>query len=490
MHQTPAWLEIKAFDDETRILEGIATTPRADRVGDIIEPQGAQFTLPLPLLWQHDQKQPIGEVIEADVSPAGIRIKARIASVAEPGTLKDRLDEAYQSLKARLVRGLSIGWTPIDVEPIPKSYGIRAKKWQWAELSAMTIPQNLDATIHAVKAADVAPPPKERRMAGQTTTERIVQLENSRAAKVARLSELMTKATEAGATLDGSEDAPEYDGLELDVKKIDADLVRMRTLETVNVEKAVAVPAPIVRPPSALMPVRIKANVPPATAFIRLCQAKAYGNGDSNREIMFAQQWKDSTPEVELFLKAAVVAGTTTDATWAGPLAPFKPMQDEFIEYLRPATLLGRIPNLRRVPFLVSVPQQTGGATAQWVGENVPKPVGALAFATVTLGLTKCAIIVVITDELARNSTPSAEAVIRTDLVNAIAYLIDTEFTLPANAAVANVRPGSITNGVTPITSAGTTPTNGRTDIAALISALVAANLSAAQAVLIMSEAN
>src|SRR4029434_6058967 len=98
--------------------------------------------------------------------------------------------------------------------------------------------------------------------------------------------------------------------------------------------------------------------------------------------------------------------------------------------------------------------------------------------------------IVVITDELARNSTPSAEGVIRTDLVNAIAYLVDTEFTLPARAPVANVAPGSITNGVTPITSAGTTPANGRTDIAAMMSALVAAGLSAAQSVLLMSESN
>jgi HK97 family phage major capsid protein len=136
------------------------------------------------------------------------------------------------------------------------------------------------------------------------------------------------------------------------------------------------------------------------------------------------------------------------------------------------------------------VPSQTGGVSASWVGENAPKPVGALQFGTVTLALTKCAIIVVITDELAKNSTPSAEAVIRTDMINAIAYLVDTEFTLPARAPVANVSPGSVTNGVTPITSAGTTPSNGRTDIAALISAMVAAGLSATDAVLIMSESN
>src|SRR5262245_18963678 len=317
MHQTPAWLEIKAFDDETRILEGIATTPRADRVGDIIEPQGAQFTLPLPLLWQHDQKQPIGEVIEADVSPAGIRIKARIAAVEEPGALKNRLDEAYQSLKAKLVRGLSIGWTPIDVEPIPKSFGIRAKKWQWAELSAVTIPQNLDATIHAVKTAVV----KESRMAAtQTYNEQIASYEATRAARLDRQNELMLAATDTNTTLDAPE-AGEYDGISEEIKSIDAHLGRLRALEVANQQKA----TPIVPTNDSqkasdqrggVPVVRIKSNLPPCTSFVRFCQALVMGSKPNMNAVQYAERWRDSTPEVELALKAAVAAGTTTDATW------------------------------------------------------------------------------------------------------------------------------------------------------------------------------
>ena len=58
--------------------------------------------------------------------------------------------------------------------------------------------------------------------------------------------------------------------------------------------------------------------------------------------------------------KAAVAVGTTTDATWAGPLVVTQPL-NEFLELLRPRTLLGRIPGLRQVPFNVSVPTQTTG---------------------------------------------------------------------------------------------------------------------------------
>jgi HK97 family phage major capsid protein len=206
----------------------------------------------------------------------------------------------------------------------------------------------------------------------------------------------------------------------------------------------------------------VKANVPKGTGWVRFCQALAVSNGNKSEAAEYARRWKDSTPEVELILKAAVAAGTTTDATWAGPLAPLKPLQDEFLEFLRPATIIGRIPNLHAVPFNVSIPTQTGGGTYQWVGQGAPKPVGKLTFATTTVGITKAAGIIVITEELARNSTPSAEETIRKDMVAGIAHFLDLEFTDPAKAPVANVSPGSITNGVTPIASAGTTPANGR----------------------------
>src|SRR5262245_54375365 len=107
-----AQLDVKSFDADTRTIEGIVTTPEPDRRGHTRHPEAAQFSLPMPLLWQHDQQQPIGNVIAARVSPAGIAITATIATIAEPGKLKDRIDEAWQSIKSRLVRGLSIGFKP------------------------------------------------------------------------------------------------------------------------------------------------------------------------------------------------------------------------------------------------------------------------------------------------------------------------------------------------------------------------------------------
>lgn len=73
-------LTIRSVSDEERVIEGIASTPTPDRMGDIVDPMGAKFAVPMPLLWQHDSRQPIGEVTFAKATPAGIPFRARLAS--------------------------------------------------------------------------------------------------------------------------------------------------------------------------------------------------------------------------------------------------------------------------------------------------------------------------------------------------------------------------------------------------------------------------
>jgi hypothetical protein len=72
---------------------------------------------------------------------------------------------------------------------------------------------------------------------------------------------------------------------------------------------------------------------------------------------------------LDIIEKTAVNAGTTTDTTWAAPLVQYQNLASEFIEYLRPLSIVGRIEGFRRVPFMVKVPRQTGGASVNWVGE-------------------------------------------------------------------------------------------------------------------------
>lgn len=146
---------VKAMNEERRELEGVATTPTPDRMGDIVEPEGAKFVLPLPLIYQHDHSLPVGEVHAASVRKDGIRVKARIAKIAEAGPLKDRLDSVWQSVKAGLVKGFSIGFRSLgEPEQIKNSFALRFKNWEWLELSLVTIPANAEATIQVVKSLD------------------------------------------------------------------------------------------------------------------------------------------------------------------------------------------------------------------------------------------------------------------------------------------------------------------------------------------------
>lgn len=156
MQRAYTLLEIKSIDDDERILEGVATTPTPDAMDDIIEPEGAEFKLPLPFLKQHDSREPIGQVIAAKVSPKGITVRVKIIKVAEPAALKERLDVAWAEIKSGLVRGLSIGFSPIEYSEIKGTYGLRYLRWSWRELSSVTIAANMDASITAIKSADQA----------------------------------------------------------------------------------------------------------------------------------------------------------------------------------------------------------------------------------------------------------------------------------------------------------------------------------------------
>ena len=153
MERAYSLLTIRSADDDARVIEGIASTPTPDRYDDIVEPLGAKYALPMPLLWQHQHGAPVGHVEFAALTEEGIPFKATIAKIDEPGRLKDRLDEAWQSVKARLVRAVSIGFRPLE-HAFMENGGIRYLSWEWIELSLVTIPANADATINTIRSID------------------------------------------------------------------------------------------------------------------------------------------------------------------------------------------------------------------------------------------------------------------------------------------------------------------------------------------------
>lgn len=520
-----ALLHVKTVDEDQRVITGTATTPEPDRVGDVIEPLGASFKNPLPLLLHHDTKKPVGNVTLKKPTKDGIDFVAKLPAIVEPGALKDRVDEAWQSVKAGLIAGVSVGFRAIETAFMKETGGLHFLKTELFELSLVTVPANANATIASIKSLDLAASGPHLPGATGTSTvvrlqkaaptmtiqEQIASFEATRAAKAARMTELMTKAGETGSTLDEAQ-TEEYDTLDREVKSVDAHLTRLNALEKSNLSVATRITttpsstatateqekAALLRGGQNVPIITVKPNVPKGTAFTRFAMCMASAKGDSYQAISRAKAWADSTPEVEKMVentlnwqtKAAVAAGTTTDATWAGPLAPTQTAVNEFLELLRPRTLIGRIPGFRQVPFNVAVPSQTGGGTYSWVGQGNAKPVTSAAFATVTVPFAKAAGIIVLTEELVRLSTPSAEATVRTEMIDGMGQFLDTQLVDPAIAAVAGVNPASITNGAANAASLGASGANARADLAARVATFTAANIPLDGAVWLMSDSS
>lgn len=500
-------LTIKNIDEEQRLIAGIASTPDIDSYGDVLEPMGASYKLPIPLLWSHQVDKPVGEVRSVEVTKEGISFVAHIAKIEEEGVLKDRTNEAWHSVKSGLVKGVSVGFKPVSTSPLPSGKGILFKKWDWFELSLVTVPANSQATIQLIRSIDQGcqaasgpsdTPVKTKTVASalaqskhtgiqMTNLERMAAFQAKRTAAQTRMAAIMEAAGDN--TLD-AEQTQEYDDLAIEIKSIGEHLVRLQECNDLLAKSATPVTGKTADEGTASrqgVVVSVKPNLPKGTAFVRYAGALARSKGNLFQAVELAKAWHDTTPEVETVLRAAVSVGTTTDANWAKPLVEYQNMTSEFIDLLRPATIIGNIQGLRRVPFNVKIPGQTGASSVNWVGEGKAKPVSGLSFNSISLGFAKLAGIVVITDELAKFSSPSAEALVRDDLIKSISAFQDKAFIDPTKAAVTDVSPASVTNGVTGIASSGVDLDAVKTDVKAAFGKFIAANLTPESGVWLMS---
>jgi HK97 family phage major capsid protein len=184
---------------------------------------------------------------------------------------------------------------------------------------------------------------------------------------------------------------------------------------------------------------------------------------------IFEGRWPRSK-HLDAIRKATVPAGTT--GGWGAPLSPLQPLAAEFVELVRPSTVIGRMRGFRRVPFRVRFPRQTSGALVGWVGEYRPAPVGKIDLEGETFEHSKVGGIVVISNELARSSDPAAEALIQRDLIAAVAQFTDEQFLNPAVAEVADVSPASITHNAVGIPSTGSGAAQIEADLKALVATL------------------
>src|SRR5262245_40136892 len=411
-----ALLLIKQADDETRTITGMASTPTPDRLEDIVEPQGAQFKLPIPLLWQHNSHQPIGQVTAAKVTQAGIEIVAKIAK-----GVTDEIDRQWRLIKAGLVPGLSIGFMPLEHEPIPKTKGIRFTKWDFLELSCVTVPANMECTIATIKSLDIAqraasgqqmprdvvranPPgaagssqrkPQEGRNM-KTLTEQITALEAKRAADAARMDAVMQKSLDEDRTSTPDEQE-EFDSLAAQVEAIDKDLVRLRKLEQSKVSTAKAV-ARIETPQQAIT---MRGGFDPVYAIptqqpvkpqdyvwnALVCRVKSHFTKVSPYHIL-REDFGDNEPTravMNAIFKTATVPADTVTSGWASQLVATS-LQDYFAALMPSSIYPGLSSRGMKFTFgsagIVTMPTRPSTTTVadSFVAQGAPIPVRPAAF--------------------------------------------------------------------------------------------------------------
>jgi HK97 family phage prohead protease len=484
------------MDDKRRRFSGIASTPSTDRMGDVVEPKGATFKLPIPFLWQHDSKDPIGWITAAKVTDKGIEVEGEVANVDEAGPLRDRLLTAWQMLKAGIVRGLSIGFNASESEPIKGTYGIRFKKWEWLELSAVTIAANQDASILAIKSIDTAlqaasgrtqsdpspavvgtkqPAPNGGFFVSQPQSKQvktISELRAERETKAARMGELMQLRKANDGTFGDAERA-EYDAASNEVDSLDDDIRELK-FHAVNSQGARAVEAATQRSGAAsrgrTLPTTF--GVPDekfaGQFFTQKVIAKALAANNYGSAVEVAAQRYKSNPLLIDVIKADVAGGGSGSGEWGAELVSAdNRFTGDFIKFLHSKTVFDSLP-LRSVPANVTIKGEDGAATANWVGESKAIPATAVDYSTVSLTPQKVAALAVVSNELLRDSSPSAEMLVRDALVEASAQKVDTHF-FSTTAASSGVYPAGILNGVVVGTTGGATEAELIGDIAGLM---------------------
>lgn len=484
-------VEVRALtaDGGKRRIEGIATTPNVDRVGDVVVPTGAVFQLPLPLLIDHDATFPIGNVVTAKVTDEGI---AFMAELPEEGKFT-AIDNIYNKLVAGLIRFVSIGFRSLRSSAIKT--GIKFDSWEWLELSCVTIPANGDAAITAVKAFPIPPrtappaaPGAHRRHqppapAGRGSPMSIAKKIEAAEKRQAALRDQVAEIANRSADVDDltEEDRVQVDALSDEIEEVQRNLDSLRVMEKAMAGR-VASESHDDDPPARQTHVEPQYRAKQkADLVFKAGVAAVLAHGLKVPIERILENRFPGHTALQQFVKTteAHVANTTT-AGWAAELVQVQTA--ELIQLLGPISVFGRL-NPMGVPLTfglgagtIKVPSRlsTPNLAGDFVGEGQPIRVAQGGLTSISLLPHKMAVISTFTRELARQSNPQIEQIIRDGILFDTAISLDKR--LLDNIAGTAVRPAGLANGVVAIPSSGSTAADIQTDIRAALDPILAAN--------------
>lgn len=342
-------------------------------------------------------------------------------------------------------------------------------------------------------------------MSGKTVAEHLAGVKAARESAQKRLDEVTQKSIDEGRSMNEAEKA-EFDTIKVEIKSLDEDIERYAHVESMQrmnlksaAEQANEGAERIAGQPVRVGHVEIKNvdKVDQGIGFARLARVKALAhlglvNGMRDELSVAKAVYPRDESLINGITKSNVNAANTLtgNGTWAGNLvneggAAFA----DFVEYLRPRTLLGQISDrLRRLPFDTPVLVQGSGGTGQWVKEGAAKPLTKWSYTRTKLTPLKVAAIAVATKETLMRASIAADTLLRDELARAIGATIDTTF-ISDDVGVTDEAPAGILNSVSALTlSGGTTVQDIRCDIATFLTAMADSNLSLSGTFWIMPE--
>jgi HK97 family phage major capsid protein/HK97 family phage prohead protease len=483
-------------------LEFVLSDATKDSYGDVVEPNGwdlKRFKSNPIALFGHSSSFPIGTW--SNVRVEGGRLVAKL-NLAARGT-SARIDELISLVEQGILRAVSVGFKPLQWEPLDKEKPYAGQRYIRAELletSLVSVPANpsalqlakslnlstetmslafgehaetrrRDLAATGVKAAQT--PPHRSTPVMKTLAQRIVDAENELVAKKDRLTELNGAAEFDADAVNELSDQIERDTATLTAMK------RSESLIGLNAAPAGGVAAPAVNRRPLGFPQK---DVQPLDLLVRAMVVqgiRAFGGGDKTLDRVLEERYPGHEA-TSIIAKADQTIGTTTVSGWASEL-----LQTVNSGFLQALTGMSIYPELRNrgvgLSFdgtgTIKLPRRTaGGAGGGFVAEGSPIRVGRITTAAAELTPKKMGVIVPFSRELARRSTPAIEAIVRQAILEDTASVLDAAL-LDATAS-STARPAGLLNGVSAVGSGygGGDHVAVKEDFKALLAPFIAAN--------------
>lgn len=468
-------------------LDFVLSDDTLDRYGDVIDAKGwdlRNFKKNPIALFGHSGSFPIGNWTNVRVE--GNKLVATL-KLAAKGT-SDRIDELINLVEQGILRAVSVGFRPLESEPIDpkKPYGgQRYTKQELLETSLVSVPANPSALALAKSLnvsdetlvlafgehADVKR--RDLTATGENADTTSADLTRSRAdrqtqAKATKMTTktLSQRVEEARSAFEAARDAynahvavDEYDLEQATTFKSEMDSRKERLDSLVEAEKALGTQAADnaavnkALPAAARRPLGMGQKEISGTDLVvrsAVVHTLAKLTGKSVDDVL--EQRYPGHEATAIVTKADATVATTTTSGWASEL--INTATGDFINTLKPDSVfpdllaMGTGLTFNNAQGAIKLPSRTSATSVNgdFVLEGDPIPVRRLTTTSVTLTPRKMGVISTFTKELAKYSTPAIEGLIRSEIISDTAVTLDSKL-LDATAG-STTRPAGLLNGV------------------------------------------